>query len=123
MDPAPSEKIELSEHFSLKWNIGHIQHYFNHSCNPNCSVSWDKGMPHLTARRDISKDEELLYNYNTVALSLSPFHCYCGDKSCIGIVMGFIHLTAPMEYAILDMLSPEMMKKHNEFEEERHVAW
>ena len=36
----------------------------NHSYNPNCRLSYNKGLYYVTANRHILKDEEITINYN-----------------------------------------------------------
>ena len=59
-----------------------IDDFMNHSCNPNL---WLDDEVTLSARRDISKDEELTFDYaieiiNEDYLMKNP--CYCGAEKC-----------------------------------------
>ena len=58
--------------------------YVNHSCDPNSGI---KGQIFLAALRDISKNEEIKFDYAMV-LSGNPFKmkCNCNSKQCRKIV-------------------------------------
>ena len=58
---------------------------FNHSCNPNVGV---KGQIILVARREISKGEELTFDYDTTETAADPFTCQCGWQECRGTIEG-----------------------------------
>ncbi|XP_020591752.1 histone-lysine N-methyltransferase TRX1-like [Phalaenopsis equestris] len=67
---------------------GSIAHLINHSCEPNCysrviSVNGDEHII-IFAKRDISKWEELTYDYRF--FSKDELACYCGFPRCRGIV-------------------------------------
>jgi uncharacterized protein len=115
--------MTLTEHFSFEWNKGSSFDYPNHSCKPNCYIDLSSGTPVLMAFRDISSDEELCYNYNTVEVDLSkdwltfPFHC--GNDNCIGWIKGFLYLTPKLELEILEMCSLYIKQIREEYEKSR----
>ena len=56
----------------------------NHSCDPN---TWWDGNDRLVARRDISKGEEVTYDYSTSDVDLVfTMKCNCGADNCRGII-------------------------------------
>ena len=57
----------------------------NHSCEPNVGV---KGQIILVARRDISRGEELTFDYDTTETETDPFICHCGSGQCRGTIEG-----------------------------------
>lgn len=65
--------------FVFCWDFGR---YMNHSCEP---TSRGVGDAFEVAVRDIEPGEELTCEYGTLNL-LTPMTCYCGAKTCRGIV-------------------------------------
>ena len=63
-----------------------IEWYMNHSCNGN--IGFDKNGD-FVARREITKGEELTYDY-ALAESNPNFYmqCRCGNSNCRGLVTG-----------------------------------
>ena len=56
----------------------------NHSCNPNCGL---RKRSELFALRDISKGEEITYDYSsTIAPTKWDMNCHCGSKNCRKII-------------------------------------
>ena len=86
---APILILEFSDFVDTKWNLL-FEYYFwlddfvvlalgygsiyNHSENPNCEYKIDKAnkIMTFTALRDISKDEEILFNYSGSASKKAP---------------------------------------------------
>lgn len=60
--------------------------FLNHSCDPNCETDEDDdGHVWISALRDISAGEELVYDYNLYDGDLNePCLCYCGAVHCRG---------------------------------------
>lgn len=82
--------IEVSENFSIgPRNLSDIplmpQHYVNHSCEPNAGF---QGQIFMEAMRDISVDEEVVYDYamvmhsNAKSNSYFKIDCLCGSSLC-----------------------------------------
>ena len=89
---------------------GDINDYINHSCEPNTSFASES--LHLKSLRDIKKDEELFFNYNTSEWDgADPFECSCGSKNCVKIIKGFKHLSAENKNNIEPMLLPYLKNK------------
>jgi len=62
--------------------------FINHSCEPNCASTVEKGRVYIEAVRDIEPGEELSYDYRLVIdgsgwrESGAEFPCYCGTANC-----------------------------------------
>jgi SET domain-containing protein len=59
--------------------------FFNHSCEANIGI---KGQIILVARKTIKAGEELTFDYDTTEILAEPFHCFCGKRTCRGIIDG-----------------------------------
>ena len=62
--------------------------YTNHACTPNVAVHIDTWRPalHYVAIRDIEKEEEISFNYNTTEWEImEPFTCTC--ENCGGTLI------------------------------------
>lgn len=57
--------------------------YLNHSCDPNCEVDEIESRVWISALRDISAGEELLWDYNLYD-DEDPAPCSCGAANCRG---------------------------------------
>lgn len=62
--------------------------YANHSCDPNAYTDVVKGRIWLMAGRDISKGEEIVYDYGFDASYWKDHPCRCGAKRCLGYIVG-----------------------------------
>ena len=76
----------------------HLAKYLNHSCNPNLGVQssvdgLSSGLPEFYALRDISKDDELTFDYAMTEYMHYPrqnsdqdfdLDCHCKAKNCRG---------------------------------------
>ncbi|KAJ7456920.1 hypothetical protein FB451DRAFT_1341958 [Mycena latifolia] len=71
---------------------GGIGRFANHSCSPNCYVAkWTVGehvRMGIFARRNITKHEELTFNYNVDRYGHKAQKCYCGESKCVGYIGG-----------------------------------
>ncbi len=70
---------------SMKSNIARL---LNHSCDPNCEAIQSRGRIWMTAMRDITKGEELTFNYGFDLENWSEHPCRCGTDRCIGFIAG-----------------------------------
>lgn len=61
--------------------------YMNHSCDGNCEAVNCDGEIWITARRDIKKGEELVYDYGYDMEHFFDHPCHCGSKNCIGYIV------------------------------------
>lgn len=93
-DFASDKPIEISEYFSISpLNPEDMelmpQHYVNHSCSPNAGF---KGQIFMVAMRDITKDEEITYDYAMIICSNKnsamyfEMKCECGFNKCRKII-------------------------------------
>lgn len=57
----------------------------NHSCVPNCGM---QGNFKIVAMRDIVPGEEITIDYAMVENSDYKLKCWCGNKTCRGVVTG-----------------------------------
>ncbi len=72
---------------------GNDARWINHSCEPNCEAQEDKGRVFIHALRDITRGEELNYDYGLVidekmtkALK-KAYECRCGHPGCRGTML------------------------------------
>jgi len=102
-DKSDKYSIQISENQHI---VGELGNFINHSCNFNCYIYVDKEI-WLVAKRNIRKDEELTFNYNTTEYELScPFDCFCGGLDCQGIIKGYKHLKQEEKEYLFPWLSP-----------------
>jgi hypothetical protein len=72
----------------------------NHGCDPNVVI--DVGRRVIVAKRRISAGEELRFDYNTTEWELAEsFVCRCGAPMCVGVAMGFAHLSPAKQQQLL----------------------
>ena len=94
----------ISEHTS-PWG------YLNHGCDPNVAV--DVTRRAIVARRPIGAGEELRFDYNTTEWELAePFGCNCGAAGCVGVAMGFAHLSSARQLIMLREVAPHIRALH-----------
>jgi SET domain-containing protein len=89
---ASNYAIQISE-THLKESYPKFNDYImNHSCDPNCKISFS-GQPTVQAIRDISALEELTWDYETTEENMVKFGCdfvcKCKSKKCRGHIKGF----------------------------------
>ncbi len=72
---------------------GNDARWINHSCEPNCEAQEEKGRVFIHALRDITRGEELNYDYGLVidekmskALK-KAYACRCGSAECRGTML------------------------------------
>lgn len=69
---------------NLPWNTARL---INHSCEPNCEA-WMRGKQiFIHALRDISKGEELSFDYGFDIETWEDHPCLCSSKNCIGYIV------------------------------------
>ena len=74
-------------------DLDYAWQYVNHSCGPNGYVNTAEYC--FCALRNISKGEEITFNYLTTDYELAaPFQCGCGSAKCFGFIRGYKFLTA-----------------------------
>ena len=69
------------------------------------------------AIKNIRKNEEITYNYNTTEYDMEKsrdaFKCECGSKNCVGKVRGFKYLTQAQKLKLKPFLTPFLEKRLN----------
>jgi hypothetical protein len=69
--------------------------YVNHSCQPNAGIRNDRD---LIALRNISKGEEIRFDYSTTMQENSfRMECRCGKSNCRKIVNDFSTIPAELQ--------------------------
>jgi len=107
---ASAEAVMIDDKVSLdtKWLVPEA--FINHSCSPNTTI--DVVSFRYVAMREIRKDEEMTYNYNTTEYDMGDgFKCECGSRRCLGRIKGFKHLTRTQKLKLKPFLTPFLLKK------------
>jgi hypothetical protein len=95
----------------------YIDNIINHSCNPNVFVRLyknNKKRYSYIALKNIKKDQELLWNYNTNDWDVAKdfvFTCNCNSKTCARIIRGMKYLTKSQQKKLLPIVLPFIRKK------------
>ncbi|MCD8481810.1 MAG: SET domain-containing protein-lysine N-methyltransferase [Verrucomicrobia bacterium] len=80
--------FELNDNHDLdgnfEWNPARL---CNHSCDPNCEVVNEDDRLFMYALRDISKSEELSFDYGYDIAHFLDHPCRCGSASCAGYIV------------------------------------
>ena len=85
--------------------------YLNHGCDPNVAI--DVVRRAIVARRSISAGHELLFDYHTTEWELAAsFVCNCGMPQCVGVVLGFAHLSSARQQVLLRDAAPHIRALH-----------
>lgn len=81
----------------------------NHSCEPNAGI---KGLYKLIAVRDISPNEEIVWDYDTTENSdwVMKGECQCGAARCRKIIQGYRFLPQELKKEYMEITS-EWLKK------------
>ncbi|SCV00952.1 LAMI_0G08350g1_1 [Lachancea mirantina] len=98
---------------------GSLARFCNHSCNPNAYVSkWSvdgKLRMGIFANRNITKGEEITFDYNVDRYGATAQPCYCEEPNCIGFLGGKTQTDAasllPQNYADALGVNPSTEKK------------
>ena len=62
--------------------------YINHSCDPNCEVEIINNKIWIISIKDITKGQELSYNYGyPYDTDYKEHKCKCGSLNCIGYIL------------------------------------
>ena len=78
-----NKKYDLDGDF--KFNTARL---INHSCDPNCEVFGSGLKVWVYAMQDISKGEELSYDYGFgFDKDFKNYPCKCGSKKCVGYIV------------------------------------
>ena len=68
----------------VEWNPAR---FINHSCEPNCDAEIEADRVWIVAHRQISKGEEITYNYNFDLEDYKEYSCRCGSSACVGYII------------------------------------
>ncbi|MEM8867387.1 MAG: SET domain-containing protein-lysine N-methyltransferase [Verrucomicrobiota bacterium] len=80
--------FELDDDWDLDGREGeNPARYMNHSCDGNCEAVNYEGEIWISARRDIKKGEELVYDYGYDMEHFIDHPCKCGSHNCIGYIV------------------------------------
>ena len=60
----------------------------NHSCDPNCEAFIEEDAIWIAALVDITRDEELFFNYGFDLENYADHPCACGSPRCLGYIAG-----------------------------------
>lgn len=90
---------------------GAADDYVNHSCDPNSGFD---GSLRLVARRDISSDEEITWDYSTAIDEgdFPGFPCTCGSDQCRGMVRSYRDLSTADQQRLKPWLLPYLLNAY-----------
>lgn len=109
----PAEKasqyaLQIEDDLFLESTEG-FDNNLNHSCDPNCYVKFKERGVFLVAKRNIGKDEELTFDYDTTEYDMinseCSFMCLCGERNCRGEIKGFRYLSREEKIKLQPFLS------------------
>jgi uncharacterized membrane protein YeiB len=79
----------------------------NHGCDPNVAIDVERRA--IIARRGIVAGDQLRFDYSTTEWELAePFVCNCGAPTCVGVAMGFAHLSFTRQQILLRDAAPHI---------------
>lgn len=115
-----SVQIDTNKHIEVPKGIEayksetYFWKYLNHNCEPNCFFNVDSMV--LIALRDIKKDEELNFDYNTTEYDMSsPFKCDCKSVNCYGTIKGYKYLSVKQKAALKPYIAKHLNIIDKEF--------
>ena len=83
----------------------------NHGCDPNVAIDVSRRV--IVARRAIAAGDQLRFDYNTTEWELAEsFVCSCGAPACVGLAMGFAHLSSARQLILLCDAAPHIRALH-----------
>lgn len=81
--------FELNKKFDLDGNVKYNPaRFINHSCNPNAKYKQIGLKMFIVAKKKIKKGEEITYDYGYDLEDYKNNKCKCGEKNCIGYIIG-----------------------------------
>ena len=108
---AEAVQITSTKFIDTKYLV--FEDFINHSCSPNAKLDIDKRW--FIAIKDISKNEEMTFNYLTTEWDMkkwgTDFKCICGSKNCFGHIKGFKYLTRVQKLTLKPLASPLLLKQ------------
>jgi hypothetical protein len=110
---ATPEAIQISKDEFIDTKYLVPEDFINHSCSPNAMADVVKRQ--FTAIKDIAKNDEITFNYNTTEYDMKryggDFDCVCGAKNCLGNIKGFKYLTNSQKSKLKSRLTPFLLDK------------
>ena len=107
------EAVQMSDNKFIDTKYLVPEDFINHSCSPNTKLDTEKRW--FIAINDISKNEEINFNYLTTEWDMkkwgTDFKCVCGSKNCFGHIRGFKYLSRTEKLKLKPLLSPLLLKK------------
>ncbi len=89
--------------------------YINHSCEPNTFVKTKNGVRQVLAMRDISRGEEITYDYAVNGDNDGTFSCHCGSEKCRKTYQGnFFKLQKEIQIQYLPYLDNWFVEKYQD---------
>jgi uncharacterized membrane protein YeiB len=83
----------------------------NHGCDPNVVIDVSRRV--IVARRAIAAGDQLRFDYNTTEWELAEsFVCNCGAPTCVGVAMGFAHVSSTRQQILLRDAAPHIRALH-----------
>ena len=80
--------FELNKNLDIDGNVPeNTARFINHSCNPNCVIDIKNNQIWIKAKKDITKGEELSYNYGFDLEDYHKYPCKCESKNCVGFIL------------------------------------
>ncbi|MBI2573022.1 SET domain-containing protein-lysine N-methyltransferase [Candidatus Woesearchaeota archaeon] len=80
--------MDLEDGTYLDGDIGNNPaKYINHSCDPNCEISYENGEIWICSKRTIEPGEELFFNYGFGLDCYEKHPCLCGTSRCVGYIL------------------------------------
>ncbi len=82
--------FELNSRYDIDGSFSYNKaRYINHSCKPNCEVDIKNGRIWISAIKNITKNDELSYDYG-YEFDIDDYKdhkCKCGASNCIGYII------------------------------------
>ena len=85
----------------------------NHSCEPNCGIGLNEtGAHNFVARKDISLDEEITFDYamRNYTIDYFPYKCMCGSEKCRCRITGWKDLPDNRKKEYTDCAAPYLLE-------------
>ncbi len=110
------EAVQMSEKMFIDGKYLVPEDFINHSCSPNTKLDAERRW--FIAIQDISKNEEIAFNYLTTEWDMKEwgldFKCSCGSRNCLGHIQGFKYLSRTEQRRLKPFLSPYLLGKLEE---------
>ena len=107
------EAVQITEKKFIDTKFLVPEDFINHSCSPNAKI--DVVNRWFIAIKDISKNEEITFNYLTTEWDMkkygADFKCLCGSQNCFKHIKGFKYLSRKQKLKLKPLLSPFLFKK------------